>query len=69
VAELDERLITRNDSGEIEGVKYERLSALLASAVQEMAAREQLQAREIDDLRKDLAELRTLIETQRTGDR
>ncbi|MBL8243861.1 MAG: tail fiber domain-containing protein [Rhodanobacteraceae bacterium] len=69
VAELDERLITRNDNGEIEGVKYERLSALLASAVQEMAAREQLQAREIDDLRKDLAELRTLIETQRTGDR
>jgi len=69
VAELDERLITRNDSGEIEGVKYERLSALLASAVQEMAAREQLQAREIDDLRKEMAELRTLIATQRTGDR
>jgi hypothetical protein len=69
VAELDERLITRNDSGEIEGVKYERLSALLASAVQEMAAREQLQAREIDDLRRDLAELRMLIETRRTGSR
>lgn len=69
VAELDERLITYNDKGEIEGVKYERLSALLASAVQEMAAREQLQAREIDTLRKDLAELRALIETHRTGDR
>lgn len=69
VAELDERLITRNDQGQIEGVKYERLSALLASAVQEMAAREDLQAREIDQLRKDLAELRALIEAKRTGDR
>lgn len=69
IAELDERLITRNDNGEIEGVKYERLSALLASAVQEMAAREDLQAREIDQLRKDLAELRALVVTQRKGER
>ena len=69
VAKLDERLITRNEAGQIEGVKYERLSALLASAVQEMAAREQLQSGEIEQLRKELASLRTLIESQRKGDR
>lgn len=69
VAELDQRLITRNDAGEIEGVKYERMSALLASAVQEMAAREQLQADEIAQLRKELASLRQLIVTQRAGGR
>lgn len=69
VAELDERLITRNDRGEIEGVKYERLSALLASAVQEMAAREQLQGKEIADLRGELVELRKLIKSPGRGER
>jgi hypothetical protein len=42
VAALDERLVTRNEAGEIEGVKYDRLSAVLAGAMQEMAARQEL---------------------------
>ena len=44
IAALDERLITRNDRGQVEGVKYDRLTALLANAVQELAARESLAA-------------------------
>jgi hypothetical protein len=42
VAALDERLVTRNEAGEIEGVKYDRLSAVLAAAMQEMDARQEL---------------------------
>ncbi len=42
VAALDERLVTRNADGEIEGVKYDRLSAVLAAAMQEMAVRQEL---------------------------
>lgn len=68
VAKLDERLITRNAQGQVEGVKYERLSAVLAGAVQELAAdahlqREKLAALEADNaaLRADMAQLRTLI--------
>lgn len=68
VAELDERLVTRNAEGEIEGVRYERLTAVLAGAVQELAARESL-AREsnealradVDALRAELAQLRALL--------
>lgn len=63
VAKLDERLVTRNAQGEIEGVKYDRLTAVLAGAVQEMAAREELQQREIDRMREEMRELRALIDS------
>lgn len=36
IAAIDERLITRNDAGEIEGVKYDRLTAVLANALREL---------------------------------
>jgi hypothetical protein len=68
VAKLDERLVTRNAKGEVEGVKYDRLTAVLAGAVQELAAREQLQAEAIDRveaenaaMRAEMAELRALV--------
>lgn len=68
VAKLDERLVTRNANGEVEGVKYDRLTAVLAGAVQELAAREQLQAEAIERqqaenvaMRAEMAELRALV--------
>lgn len=61
VAALDERLITRNESGAVEGVKYDRISAVLASAVQTLAEREKAQRREIEDLNARLARLETLL--------
>ncbi len=61
VAALDERLITRNEAGEVEGVKYDRISAVLASAVQTLAEREKAQRREIEDLNARLARLETLL--------
>jgi hypothetical protein len=39
IAAIDPRLVTRNAQGEIEGVKYERLTAVLAAALQESNAR------------------------------
>ncbi len=76
IARIDERLVTRNAKGEVEGVKYERLTALLAGAVQELAARESLQAETIAQLQaqqsaagerqarveRELAELKALVD-------
>ncbi len=64
VAALDERLITRNAAGEVEGVKYDRISAVLAAAVQTLSAREQQQRSELDELKARLAKLES-----RLGDR
>lgn len=36
VAAVDERLVTRNLAGEIEGVRYDRISAILVHAMQQM---------------------------------
>jgi hypothetical protein len=36
VAAIDERLITRNRDGEVEGVRYDRLSAILVHSMQQM---------------------------------
>jgi hypothetical protein len=62
VAALDERLVTRNAAGEVEGVRYERLAAVLANAVQDLvvrhqAERETVQA-QLDALRAEIAAMR-----------
>lgn len=69
VAKIDERLVTRNDEGLVEGVRYERLTAVLAGAVQELAAKEDLAREtsdalraEVDALRSEVARLHTLLE-------
>lgn len=58
VARIDERLVTRDEGGAIQGVKYERLSALLARAVQTLADQGEAQAAEVAELRKDNVALR-----------
>ncbi|MFN9791760.1 MAG: tail fiber domain-containing protein [Pseudomonadota bacterium] len=72
IAAIDPRLVTRNAAGEIEGVKYERLTAVLAGAVQELTRT--LAAREVDDRalreRQDRLEARldALLGAPRGGD-
>jgi len=56
IAEIDERLVTRNSDGEIEGVRYGRLTAVLANAVQQINARE----RELD---ADLHAMSEVVQT------
>lgn len=58
VAAIDPRLVTRNAAGEIEGVKYERLTAVLAGGLQELAAREALAAESQQALEAENAGLR-----------
>jgi len=65
VALLDPRLVTYNAAGQVEGVKYERLSAVLANAVQELAARDAQREEELRaltaraaQLERDLADIR-----------
>jgi hypothetical protein len=53
VAAIDPRLVHRNAEGEIEGVKYERLSAVLANAVRELSHIQQTQAEELAALQQD----------------
>jgi len=48
VAELMPELVTRNEDGEVEGVKYDRLTAILVKAMQQ-------QRRENDQLRAEFA--------------
>src|SRR5262249_25090542 len=59
VAKIEPLLVTRNDRGEVEGVKYDRLSAVLVNAVQEQQQQiaqhqEQIrrQQREIEGLKQ-----------------
>jgi hypothetical protein len=56
IAAIDPRLVTRNAAGEIEGVKYDRLTAVLAAALQESNARVTI---ELDALRAEAADLRS----------
>lgn len=59
VAEIDERLVSYDDQGRIEGVKYDRLSAVLANAVQELAARDSLNGEILARLERENRALRT----------
>lgn len=64
VAVLDERLVTRDASGAIEGVKYDRLSAVLAGAVQSLVAQGDVMAGDIDRLTAENAALRDRQQAQ-----
>jgi hypothetical protein len=65
VAAIDERLVTRNAKGEIEGVKYDRLTAVLANAVQELAAQGSLAAETVARVSAENAALRADSEALR----
>ena len=57
VAAIDERLITRNASGEVEGVRYDRISAVLANAAQTMHASNQRNDAELQVMETELESL------------
>lgn len=59
VARVEPLLTTTNANGEVEGVKYDRLSVVLMNSVNEQQAR-------IDDLERQVVELRRLFCTRRS---
>src|SRR5262249_5098382 len=58
VAEIEPLLITRNDKGEVEGVKYDRLSVVFVNAFKEQQAKLQTQARRIATQQQQLKQLK-----------
>lgn len=70
IAAIDERLVTRNPAGEVEGVRYGRLTAVLANAVTEINTRDQAMAEHVESLRAENNALRgRLAEVEAGHDR
>ena len=67
VAAVEPDLTTRNDAGQVEGVKYDRLAAVLVKAVQEQQAQLRDQKREIDALRAEQQDLIRRLELAVAG--
>jgi hypothetical protein len=57
IARVEPMLVTRNDKGEIEGVKYDRLSAVLVNAVKEQ---QQQIAQQQEQIKLQQSEIRSL---------
>ena len=58
VSEAAPLLVTRNAAGEVEGVRYDRVGAVLVNAVQEQQRQFELQQRQMGSQQQQLAELR-----------
>jgi hypothetical protein len=54
VAEIEPLLITRNDNGQIEGVKYDRVGVVLVNAVNEQQQQIEAQQKKIEAQQKQL---------------
>ena len=52
VAKVEPLLVTHNDKGEVEGVKYDRLSVAFVNAFKEQQAQIEAQQKEIAALKK-----------------
>jgi hypothetical protein len=62
IAAVEPLLVTRNDKGEVEGVKYDRISAVLVNAVQEQQAEIKAQKAQIAQQQSELLLQRQQIE-------
>lgn len=65
VAAIDPRLVVRDDTGRVEGVKYDRLSAVLALALQQLAAERELDGARLARIEARMAALEAGREGQR----
>lgn len=63
VAEAEPLLVTRNEKGEVEGVKYDRLSAVFINAFKEQQAQIERQQAEAKSQQSQIALLRTANDT------
>ncbi len=61
VSEVEPLLVTRNDAGEIEGVKYGQLTTILINAVKEQQAQIEAEQRTIEQQQKEIDELKRLV--------
>src|SRR5215471_5333973 len=61
VAQVEPLLVTRNDKGEVEGVKYDRLSAVLVNAVKEQQQQIAQQQEQIKRQENEIKSLKLLV--------
>jgi len=61
VAQVEPLLVTRNDKGEVEGVKYDRLSAVLVNAVKEQQQQIAQQQEEIKRQQDQIESLQRIV--------
>ena len=61
VAEIDPLLATYNDDGQIEGVKYKQLTAVLVNAIQEQQEQIEQKQQQLEEQQKQIAALKTLV--------
>lgn len=61
VAEVEPLLVTHNESGEVEGVKYDRVAVVLLNAVKEQQAQIEQQQAFIDRQQRQIDELRRMV--------
>jgi cell division protein FtsB len=61
VEQVEPLLVTRNEDGEIEGVKYSQLTAVLVKAIQELKAENDALKARNNNLEKRLSTIEALI--------
>ncbi len=61
VAQVEPLLVTRNDKGEVEGVKYERMGVLFANALQEQQSQIERQKIQIQEQQNQIDALKTMV--------
>lgn len=61
VAKIDPRFVTYNDKGEVEGIKYDRMSAAFVNAFREQESEISAQRTEIENLKNQLVQQKSEI--------
>jgi len=61
VATVDPRFVTYNDKGEVEGVKYDRLSVAFVNAFKEQQAQIEAQQKQIETQKTEIDSLKALV--------
>ncbi|HWT02916.1 MAG TPA: tail fiber domain-containing protein [Pyrinomonadaceae bacterium] len=69
VAQVEPLLVTHNEKGEVEGVKYDRLSAVFINAFKEQQQMIEEQARQIERLQAQLDQVKRSIRRKRAAKR
>lgn len=61
VAEVEPLLVTHNNKGEIQGVKYDQLTVVLINAAKEQQTQIERQQKQIDEQRREIRELKKIV--------
>jgi len=61
VEKIEPLLVTYNQDGQVEGVKYERIGVVLINAVKEQQAQIQKQQEQLEEQQKQIAALKNLL--------